>query len=477
MITDDLDALIRQNFGFEPTHEQHETMCKWSDFLLSRNRDSLFLLTGYAGTGKTSLLGAFVRTMKELRLPVVLLAPTGRAAKVFAQYAQAPAYTIHKRIYRQQAFGTDRFLPLANLHKDTLFIVDEASMISNEGGFLSPFGTGRLLDDLIHYVYAGQGCRLMLVGDKAQLPPVGEEESPAIEKNHLAGYGMEVTEAELTQVVRQKDTSGILYNATLLRTLLHQDASSAFADFRLMAFPDVRTISGEELIEAIEDSYSRCGVDETIVVTRSNKRAALFNQGIRGRILGYEEELSGGDQIMVTKNNYYWIKDEEEGSISFLANGDTAIVRRYRNERSLYGFRFADVTLRFPDYDDFQIEVTVLLDTLYSEASSLSPEQQQALYQAIEEDYPELTNQRDRAKRIKEDAYFNALQIKYSYAITCHKAQGGQWQRVFIDQGYITSDMLTPQYFRWLYTALTRATERVYLINWPAEHIQDSPSL
>ncbi len=443
----------------------------WCEFLLSRNREEIFLMRGYAGTGKSSLVGALVRTMIQLKQRVVLLAPTGRAAKVMAQYAQSPAYTIHKRIYRQKTFTDQTFQANVNLKSHTLFIVDEASMIANEGLSGSVFGTGRLLDDLIHFVYSCEGCRLMLVGDTAQLPPVGEDESPALMPALLQGYGMQVRTIELTQVVRQEGDSGILWNATRLREMICRDEVYGLPRFRVCGFPDIKVVPGNELIEHLEESYYRCGTDQTIVVTRSNRRANQFNQGIRGRILGYEEELSGGDLLMVAKNNYFWCKDRKE--LPFIANGDVAVVRRFRNERTLYGFRFADVILQLPDYDDMEVEATVLLDTLRSEASALTREEQERLFQSVWEDYGEIRNKQERARRIKEDIFYNALQIKYAYAVTCHKAQGGQWQHVYIDQGYLTEDMLSADYFRWLYTALTRATERVYLVNWPDGQLEE----
>ena len=473
MITGDLGSLICANFTHEPTLQQLNVIKKWSEFLLSRDDNEIFLLTGYAGTGKTSLLGALVNVLKQLKQPVVLLAPTGRAAKVFSLYADAPAYTIHKKIYRQKSLmEMDSFQANLNLHKHTLFIVDEASMIANEGLAGSMFGTGRLLDDLIYFVYSCEGCRLLMVGDVAQLPPIGEEESPALMPEVLEGYNLHVRQAILTQVVRQVGESGILWNATRLRSLLQGGEVLEFPKMRVEGFPDVHVVPGEELLEVLQDSYYRCGQDETIVITRSNKRANIFNQGIRGRILGYEEELTCGDLVMVSKNNYFYKLNEEDGA-SFIANGDTAVVRRFRNERSFYGFRFADVTLQFPDYGNTEVEGTVLLDTLTSEAPSLTRAQQEQLFQAIWEDYPEIGNKRDRMKKIKEDIYYNALQIKYSYAVTCHKAQGGQWQHVFIDQGYITEEMLSPDYFRWLYTAITRATHQVYLINWPKAQLTE----
>lgn len=471
MLNDDLGALILQNFPHLPTKEQSEAISKWCDFLLSRDSDEVFLLTGYAGTGKTSLVGALVKTLALLKQQFVLLAPTGRAAKVFSLYAEHAAYTIHRRIYRQKSFGEqEKFEANVNLRQNTLFIIDEASMIANEGLAGSMFGTGRLLDDLVQFVYATPGCRMLLVGDTAQLPPVGEELSPALEADALRGYGLHVSQANLTQVVRQVEDSGILWNATRLRQMITTDEVYAFPRLRVKGFPDIQTISGTDLIDALEQSYYHCGTDQTIVVSRSNKRANIFNNGIRGRILDYEEELGSGDQVMIVKNNYAKTGLEK---IPFLANGDVAVVRRVRRERSLYGFRFADITLRFPDYDDAELESVVLLDTLQSEAPALTKAQQEQLFNAVWDDYPELTNKQERYKKIKEDPYYNALQIKYSYAITCHKAQGGQWQHVYIDQGYITEDMLTPDYFRWLYTALTRATEKVYLINWPDEQLME----
>ena len=495
MISDDLCGLIRRNFAHEPTNEQYLVLEKWEEFLLNRNSNTLFLLKGYAGTGKTSLVAALVKTLLQLKQHVMLLAPTGRAAKVFSSYADAPAYTIHKRIYRQKSIvDMDNFQTNINLHKHSLFIVDEASMISNEGLSGSMFGTGRLLDDLMQYVYSCEGCRLILVGDTAQLPPVGEEESPALSRYMLEGYDMDVMEVELTEVVRQEQESGILWNATHLRQLMQDELYYDFPRLRT-DFPDVCVMPGDELIEALENSYHRCGIDQTIVVTRSNKRANIFNNGIRARILDYEDELSGNDLVMVAKNNYYWTSLEnskfkiqnskmppapcplplapspEEGT-NFIANGDVAVVRRFRNERQLYGFRFADATLRFPDYDNIELDVTVLLDTLQSEAPALIRQQQEQLFNAVWEDYPEIRDKRERMKRLRQDPYYNALQIKYAYAVTCHKAQGGQWQHVYIDQGYITEDMLSPDYFRWLYTALTRATEKVFLVNWPKEQVE-----
>ena len=490
MINSFLTEKIKENFGFVPTTEQSEVIHKMGQFLTSRHDMELFLLRGYAGTGKTTLVGALVKTLMELKQPVVLMAPTGRAAKVFSSYAGCPASTIHKRIYRQKTItDADSFSLNVNLSKHTLFIVDEASMISNEGLSSSTFGTGRLLDDLIQYVYSGEGCRLMLMGDTAQLPPVGDEESPALMPSVLASYGLQVYEHTLTQVMRQLSESGILYNATMIRCKLmelngvempdfvssYSDASAGSSpasviDYR--AFSDVCRLPGDELVESLTTAYSHWGVDDCMIICRSNKRANIYNQGIRNMILYREEELSTGDRIMVVKNNYYWIErlvreQHQAQPLSFIANGDIAVVRRVRRTRELYGFRFADVLLSFPDYDDYELETTVLLDTLHSESPSLTREESNRLFEAVMEDYADISQKKERYKQLREDPHFNALQIKYAYAVTCHKAQGGQWSAIYLDQGYLPPETSATDYYRWLYTAFTRATEQVYLVNWP----------
>ncbi len=442
-------------------------------FLMSPLQDAAFILKGYAGTGKTSLVGALVKTLGELNRKFVLLAPTGRAAKVFSRYAGHSAYTIHRKIYRQKTFSneTDNFVMGDNLLKNTLFIVDEASMVANEGLSGASFGTGRLLDDLVQYVYSGSGCRLMLVGDTAQLPPVGEDESPALSVSVLEGYGLHVEECDLTQVVRQKTASGILYNATALRLKLGGGDCFSPPVLRTRGFADVRALPGSELTEAIGECYDRAGMDETIIVCRSNKRANLYNRGIRNSILYREDELNAGDVLMVAKNNYFWGRGCKE--LDFIANGDVAVVRRVRRVREMYGLRFADVLLAFPDYQDLELEAKILLDTLHSDAPALSKGQSEALFNGVWEDYADIASKRERMKKLKEDPCYNALQVKYAYAVTCHKAQGGQWKRVFIDQGYLTDDMLSPDYCRWLYTAVTRATEMLYLVNWPKEQTEE----
>ena len=473
MINTYLGQQIKTNFPYKPTFEQEKVVKILADFLFCRKTDSLFLLKGYAGTGKTSLIGALVKTLDQLEQKCILMAPTGRAAKVFSHYAGHPAYTIHKKIYRQKSFSNeiDNFSMNDNLHQHTLFIVDEASMIANEGLSGSMFGTGRLLDDLIQYVYSGQGCRLMLIGDTAQLPPVGEEESPALSADVLKGYGLEVYEGLLTEVVRQLQDSGILWNATELRRYIAEEDFFTLPPIKVEGFPDIKVIPGNELIEAISDSYDHVGMDETIVVCRSNKRANIYNKGIRNTILYREEELETGDLLMVAKNNYFWTEGCKE--IDFIANGDIAVVRRVRREREMYGFRFADVLLRFPDYDDMELEVKLLLDTLHTETPALPKEMNDKLFYSVLEDYADISVKRERMKKMKADPHYNALQVKYAYAVTCHKAQGGQWKRVFLDQGYMTEDMLSPDYFRWLYTAFTRATETLYLVNWPKEQLED----
>lgn len=471
MINNYLERQIKENFPYQPTPEQEIAVKYLSEFLLSSRNEVVFMLRGYAGTGKTSLVGALVRTLDKLKQKSVLLAPTGRAAKVFSAYAGHSAFTIHKKIYRQQSFSNElsNFSLNDNLTTHTLYIVDEASMISNEGLSGSMFGTGRLLDDLVQFVYSGQGCRLLLMGDTAQLPPVGEEQSPALFADALKGYGLEVLEVDLTQVVRQEQQSGILWNATLLRRLIAEDDCYSLPKIKVSGFADIKVLPGNELIETLSSCYDHDGLDETIVVCRSNKRANIYNKGIRAQILWREDELNTGDLLMVAKNNYFWTEKEKE--MDFIANGEIAVVRRVRHTRELYGFRFADVTLSFPDYDDFELEVNMLLDTLHTDSPALPKAEHDRLFYSVLEDYADITVKRERMKKMKADPYYNALQVKYAYAVTCHKAQGGQWKNVFLDQGYMTDEYLTPDYFRWLYTAFTRATGTLYLVNYPIEQI------
>lgn len=471
MINNYLDRQIKQNFSYQPTFEQEIAIKSLSTFLLSTANDVVFVLRGYAGTGKTSLVGALVKAMDQLQQKSVLLAPTGRAAKVFSAYAGHPAFTIHKKIYRQQSFSNEvsNFSVNDNLYAHTLFIVDEASMISNEGLSGSVFGTGRLLDDLIQFVYSGTGCRLLLMGDTAQLPPVGEVQSPALFTDALKGYGLNVIEVDLTEVVRQVQDSGILWNATRLRQLITEEQCSSLPRIKVTGFADVKVVPGDELIDTLNSCYGRDGMDETIVVCRSNKRANIYNKGIRAQILDREDELNTGDMLMVAKNNYFWTEKYKE--MDFIANGEVAIVRRVRRTREMYGFRFAEVLLSFPDLGDFELEANLLLDTLHTDAPALPKAENDRLFYSVLEDYADITVKRERMKKMKADPYYNALQVKYAYAVTCHKAQGGQWQNVFLDQGYMSDEYLTPDYFRWLYTAFTRATKTIYLVNYPKEQV------
>ena len=466
MIQDELIYQIETHFGHLPTPEQHAALQTFATFMTDCDEQVVMVLRGSAGTGKTTLASAIVRGMLAMKQKLVLMAPTGRAAKVFSNYSGTPAYTIHRRIYRQKtAADLSAFSLGFNAAQDTLFIVDEASMIANAD---TP-----LLDDLIRFVYNYKNCRLLLIGDRAQLPPVGEEESPALMAHVLRGYGMKVYEADLTEVLRQAEDSGILWNATEVRCMM-ADGRCELPKIRLDGFPDIVSVPGDELIESLASSFSHVGMDETLVVTRSNKRANIYNQGIRNTVLDREDELCRGDRIMIVKNNYYWVKSEGiEGNISFIANGDIAVVQRVRNVHELYGFRFAEVTMTFPDYDDYELTAITLLDTLTTEAPALTREQQEQLYNKVMEDYMDVPYKSERLKKLKDDKYYNALQIKFAYAATCHKAQGGQWAHVYIDQGYMTDDMLSPDYFHWLYTALTRATEQVFLVNWPKTQVEN----
>ena len=517
MIQDELKYRIRQALGLTPTMEQEQAIDVFTQFMTDRSEQVAMILRGSAGTGKTTLAGAIVKALATLKQKLILLAPTGRAAKVFSLYAGHAAYTIHRRIYRQKTAGDlSSFNLNNNLNRDTLFIIDEASMISNLGFGDSAFGSGCLLDDLMEFVYNGQNCRMLLIGDKAQLPPVGEEESPALMADVLRGYGMTVYECDLNQVLRQSEASGILWNATRIRgyggtgVRGYENSFEAGGNLappyprtpvlpriRISGFPDIQVVPGDELIESLASSYSRVGMDETMVITRSNKRANIYNQGIRNTVLDREDELCRGDLLMIVKNNYFWEMRNEELEMrnddmtksgvggmqgnqhssflishsSFIANGDRAVVQRVRNIHELYGFRFAEVTMTFPDYDDYELTATVLLDTLTSEAPALTREQQEQLFNAVMEDYADIPVKADRIAKLKTDRYYNALQVKFAYAVTCHKAQGGQWAHIYLDQGYMTDDMLTPDYIHWLYTAFTRATEKLFLVNWPKTQI------
>ena len=494
MKKEELTAIVMETFGHAPTEEQSRAVSVFSCFMASRELRPAMVLCGSAGTGKTSLTAAMVKTLVGLRQRVVLLAPTGRAAKVLSMNAGIPAFTIHRRIYRQKTFTGDMtgFNLNFNKQRDTLFVVDEASMISNDSfsGGAGQFGSGCLLDDLMEYVYSGDNCRLMLVGDRAQLPPVGEDESPALMADMISGvYGLDMYSVNLNEVLRQAADSGILYNANAIRQMITHDEITQLPKICFKGFADIVMVPGDELIESLAGSYSAVGYDETMVVTRSNKRANIYNNGIRNMVLGREEELTPGDMLMVVRNNYFWTAQDSRNSqvppqgstdngnphsssdsvqnISFIANGDRAKVRRVRNMQELYGFRFADLLLEFPDYDNYELGATVILDSLQSESPSLTHEQSEQLFNGVLADYADIPLKADRMKHVRTDKYYNALQVKFAYAVTCHKAQGGQWAHVYLDQGYMTDDMLTPDYIHWLYTAFTRATEKLFLVNWP----------
>lgn len=481
MITDEIIYQIGQHFPFAPTQEQQQAIATFAAFLTDRTPHTAMILRGSAGTGKTALAGAFVRTLQSLKQRVVLLAPTGRAAKVFSLNSGCPAYTIHRKIYREKAFvgvgGT--FNLNVNLTRDTLYIIDEASMIgtshfSEEGGSES-FGSGDLLSDVISFVYSGENDRILFIGDGAQLPPIGEEASPALQEDVLSSYGLKVYGANLTEVLRQSSRSGILHHASMIRDMLANEEEATVPQIDFDHFTDIRNCPGAELIDTLSASYRDVGLDDTIVITRSNKRANIYNQGIRNQVLDREELLTPGDMVMVVKNNYHYqiVQEDADGKKNilspFIANGDRARVLRVREETELYGFHFATVTLRFPDYDQTEVVATVLLNTLVSEAPSLSREQQEKLFKGVYDDYFDIPRKADRMKKVREDKYFNALQLKFAYAVTCHKAQGGQWSHVYVDQGYMTDEMVTPDYLHWLYTAFTRATEKLYLVNWMKE--------
>ena len=474
MIKNHLNAILTQKLSFTPTNCQAKLIEGLSEYISSDVIDKIILIKGYAGTGKTTMIYALTQTLQELKIRSVLMAPTGRAAKVMAGYTNRSAFTIHKSIYRQKTSsdGLGHFVLDKNLYKNTYFIVDEASMISNESNDSSVFGSGRLLDDLLEYVFSGENCRLVLVGDTAQLPPVGLNISPALERDALEYYGFSVDEFELKDVVRQASDSGVLFNATRIRSrITNPDYLSGFFTLEQEKFSDVERINGGDLIEKISTCYDKYGLFETTVVTRSNKRANLYNKGVRGTILYKENEIERGDLLMVVKNNYFWF--DEDVDLDFIANGDIAEVIYIYSYEELYGFRFANVSLRFVDYENVEVDCKIFLETLSIETASFSQEQNRQLFAAVSEDYMEIKNKRNRWKKVKENPYFNALQVKFAYAITCHKAQGGQWKAVFVDHGYLTEDMLDTEYYRWLYTAFTRPTEKLYLVNFNKNFFDD----
>ena len=469
MLEDFIIQRIRAELPFVPNEEKEGLFRLLGAFLVSPCREKCFLLKGYAGTGKTSVVSALVRALEGLQQPCILLAPTGRAAKVLARYSGKAAFTIHKYIYRQQQLGVEAFSLADNRHKQTLFIVDEASMLSATRDN-SVFGSGSLMDDLIKYVYSGDGCSLFLLGDDAQLPPVGSDNSPALDADRLRGYGLEVFHFALTQVARQALDSGILANATHIREQLNRGATLPDDTHFPTPAHDVQSLSSNEFIDTLEQAYREVGEEETLIITRSNKRTNLFNQGVRARILWKEDELSAGDRLMVCKNNYFWTKDYE--NLPFIANGDMFEVVRLRHEREMYGFRFVEASLRAMDYD-FEIDCMLWIDSLLVDSPADTVALQKQLFTRIAEDYPEIRNRKELTKKIFESPYYNALQVRFAYAVTCHKAQGGQWKRVFLDLPLTVSSstsfegghpMQQREYLRWLYTAVTRATETLFVL-------------
>ena len=457
-----------KNLGNMPTDDQSTALKKLASYICENNNDTIFLLTGYAGTGKTSVISSVVKTLDLLRMRSVLMAPTGRAAKVLTSYAGKPAFTIHKKIYRQKSSkdGFGSFMLDRNINKDTWFIVDESSMISNNSSDTSLFGSGKLLDDLIEYVYSGRECKLILVGDSAQLPPVGSALSPALDPSALGQYGFGLITAELRQVVRQSETSGVLMNATSVRLQIEEN-NLVHPSINCNDYKDVIKLGGNELIDELSASYGSCGLEGTIIVVNSNKQANRYNEGIRSRIFFREEEISTGDIVMIVKNNYSLLEEDEKGP-GFIANGDIAEVRKIRKYEEHYGFRFADMTLYFPDYD-FEVESKVMIDVLHLDTPSLPAEKNKELFQNVLADYQHIKVRRKQYEAVRNDKWFNALQIKFAYAVTCHKAQGGQWERVFIDQGMFNRNEISIDYLRWFYTSLTRATDKVYLVNFNEE--------
>ncbi|MDA3883438.1 MAG: AAA family ATPase [Bacteroidales bacterium] len=468
MLSDFIKNKFLEHFSHTPTQDQELIFAQLSEFINSPSE--VFILKGYAGTGKTSLLSSLTHTLEEMKIPVVLMAPTGRAAKVLSQYTQKPAYTIHKTIYKQVSQGdSQRFNLFFNTLSRAIFIIDEASMLANSSGERSIFGSGNLIDDLFSYIFGTpKDCKIILVGDDAQLPPVGLSESPALQQEFIEQSYLRTTVLHsLENVVRQNKHSMILETATRIRSLLQENTLTYP---QIYPAEDVERITGDILIEKIESSYDAVGTEHTIIITRSNKYANIYNKGIRSMVLWRDSRISVGDYVMIVKNNYFWT--ETLKTIDFIANGDIAEIVSIQNYEELYNFSFATVTLRFPDYNNEEIDAKVLLDTLDSESPALPFEDNKRFFETVQEDYVDIKNKRTRYQEMKKNPYFNALQIKFAYAVTCHKAQGGQWKHVYVDHGYMPEDSLSHDFLRWLYTACTRATEKLFLVNFKKEFFE-----
>ncbi|HLO59706.1 MAG TPA: AAA family ATPase [Bacteroidales bacterium] len=471
MIADHFIQQIRQNLGHVPTEGQEKLMKQLTEFILDPGSNRIFVVKGFAGTGKTSLISALVKTLDSMKIKSMLMAPTGRAAKVFSGYAGKNAFTIHRKIYRQKAAGDGfgEFVISKNLYSNLVLIVDEASMISDSLNEGTRFGSGRLLADLMQFVRDGANCKLILIGDTAQLPPVGIVVSPALDRNQLALYMPVAGEFLLRDIVRQNLDSGILHNATLVRNQITETNMSMPA-LEYKKYRDIFFIGGTELTDVMESAYNKYGIDDTIVLCRSNKRANQYNAGIRKQVLFREEELVPGDLLMIVKNNYYWIKDQPE--IEFIANGDIVKILKIKKYEERYDYRFAYALMKLVDYD-IEFEARIMLNALTADSPSMSQEDNRKLYYSVYEDYQHLNSKSKQYKAVKEDPFFNALQVKYAYAVTCHKAQGGQWKAVIIDQGFMKGENIDMEYLRWLYTAITRATEELYFVNFPKEFIKN----
>lgn len=470
MLTSYIVSQIYKKFGFTPTEEQKKVIFSLAEYLVSTDRDAGFILNGFAGTGKTTLIASLVGVLKDAEVGSVLMAPTGRAAKVMGYYSGAMTYTIHRKIYRRHSLSSkeSKFELNFNKSNDTVYIIDEVSMLSN-ASYEAGFGSGNLLADLFEYVNSGQRNKIIFIGDSAQLPPVGFDFSPALDIGVMRGY-CDPVYCTLSDVVRQGADSGILKNATTIRHIVE---SGLAEQPRIELSADVIRLSGADIVESIEDSYSRNGKDSTVIITRSNKRAAKFNQGIRSMVLGYDQELESGDMLMVVKNNYQNV--DQQAPFEFVANGDLVVVERIYKTVERYGFRFGYMQLRMPDYDDYTMERWVILDALHTDSPTLGREHQEKLFTSIEADYADITVRSKRVKAIMEDEFFNALQVKFAYAVTCHKAQGGQWNDVYIDTMLFGDEQMTTEFARWLYTAVTRAVHRVYFIGWDDKYFTETP--